>query len=188
MPLGVWDLWPLGAPNPRAEARSRGEPVSTHAPASTGGSAASRPSRSQRGAGEKVQGALAGPEPGQVHISVSLEPGRLLTIRGHPQPPGPGPLPRRGGNGTRPPAPSCHPPRLQIPGGPVLPKPPLCSPAAHVWSGPLLKQGQGTSTGPARGTFPEPSRQVGRSPFHVSPAPGGSFPPLRTPSPQRGRP
>ena len=77
--------------------------------------------------------------------------GRLLTIRGHLQPPGPGPRPRRRGNGTRSPAPSCHPPRLQIPGGPVLPKPPLCSPAAHMWSGPLLKQGQGT--------FPEPSRR-----------------------------
>ena len=75
LPLGVWDLRPLGAPNPRGEARGRGEPASTCAPADTGGSAASRPSRSQRGAGEKVQGAPAGPEPGQVHTSVSLEPG-----------------------------------------------------------------------------------------------------------------
>lgn len=33
----------------------------------------------------------------------------------------------------------------------MLPKPPLCSPVAHTWSGPLLKQGQGT--------FPEPSRR-----------------------------
>lgn len=71
-------------------------------------------------------------------------------------------------------------------GGPVLPKPPLCSPAAHVRSGPLLRPGQGTSTGPARGTFPEPSRQVGPRPFHVSPAAGGSFPQLRTPWTQRG--
>lgn len=47
--------------------------------------------------------------PGQVDTSVSPEPGRLLTIRGHPQPPGPGPLPQRGGNGTRPPGlPATH--------------------------------------------------------------------------------
>lgn len=105
--LGVWVLRPLGAPKPRGEARGRGEPASSCAPASTG----SRfPPLSFPGwSGRESAGSRAGPAPGQVDTSVSPEPGRLLTIRGHPQPPGPGPLPRRGGNGTRTPGlPATH--------------------------------------------------------------------------------
>nr|CAI9693683.1 unnamed protein product [Rangifer tarandus platyrhynchus] len=165
--LGVWDLRPSG---PQTPACGRGELASTCAPADAGGLAASRPSRSQGRAGEqerrKCRDRGLGLSLATVHTSESPEPGPTPHHPGTPAAARPEGRALGGGNGMEG-APlhlSAHPPRSRSVGACVTGATSALPGGSRVVRTPL-KRGQGTTPGPIRGTFPEPSQWVAPSPF-----------------------